>query len=363
MKKILAVLLLFVFALPLPAIAANLTTTFEMLVSLQGLDSTKQAACAQDATGRVVSYNEDMRIVPASVTKLYLFDYALSKLPINFRYVTPFFVEGTTVHINGSGDPMMATEHIKDMLGQIQADGTTITAISVSPHFYFNMSKNPATVRAALQRAVPNVHVVSASTTYEGEGKRYQFESIPIPAFLKKTSNQSNNFYSDVLFEQMGGSTAFNDYLLRTYGVGAETASFHTGSGLRGNYTTCSLTLRMLEHLDKALRAAELSLTDVMSVPVVDPGVMSIRGIEDVESLVAKSGYVNSHRNLAGIINSDQGHVYFAIFATYNESRKATEILGIVDAFTNQLLAQYRPTLVSFEYTPDFSVFDDYQVR
>lgn len=357
---------------PLIMQGAVLDTTFSDIVASHDLDPAKQAACASDVNGMTVAFNESMQIVPASVSKLYLFDYALSKLPVTFRYNTPLFLDGSTLYINGGGDPQMLTEHLRTAMDEIHGDADAIiTSIVIAPDFYFEWQTSPSAVRDAVATAVrsggfpvsANVRVTTASDQYYGDAKRYQFESIPLPAFLKQTSNYSNNFFSDILFRQLGGADAFADYLMRTYGVGPETASFTTGSGLSGNYTTCSLTLQMLEHLDKALRAANLSLTDVMSVPVVDPGVMSTRGIDDVSSLVAKSGYIRSHRNLAGIINSEEGRVYFAVFTTYPPEKTAHEMLGLVDSFTNQILAQYRPALVSFGYEPDESRFQSYSVE
>jgi D-alanyl-D-alanine carboxypeptidase len=345
--------------------AVDLGGTFDALVREQGLNPAQQAACASDASGTVLSYEADTKIIPASVSKLYLFDFALSKLPNNFRYTTTFIRSGDTLYINGAGDPQITIEHFRTVLDQMYADDSTaITTIVVSPYFYFEMTKNQSGIRTGLVQAVPGARVSFVADSYSGDGIRYQLQSIPLPAFLKITSNYSNNLFADVLFEQLGGADAFADFLMRTYGVGPETAKFATGSGLSGNYTTCRLTLQMLEHLDKALAARDLSLTDVMTMPVVDPGVLSTRGINSigVESLVAKSGYLHSHHNLAGIINSEAGHAYFAIFTTYPPNKNGREVNRMVDSFTNSLLAQYSPSLLSFRYTPDSSIFENYNV-
>ncbi|HEX8993738.1 MAG TPA: hypothetical protein VF803_00615, partial [Candidatus Paceibacterota bacterium] len=78
------------FADTRPTAFSALASRFAALTAAQGLNPDRQAACAADANGMLFSYNNDLRIVPASVSKLYLFDFALSKLPTDFRYTTTF---------------------------------------------------------------------------------------------------------------------------------------------------------------------------------------------------------------------------------------------------------------------------------
>ena len=98
MKKISLYINLFLSSLVLcavvaaPVSAASLESSFATLVAQTGLALPKQAACIADKNGAVFSQNAEMRIIPASVSKLYAFDFALAKLPEDFRYMSRRFM-------------------------------------------------------------------------------------------------------------------------------------------------------------------------------------------------------------------------------------------------------------------------------
>ena len=187
---------------------------------------------------------------------------------------------------------------------------------------------------------------------------------MQLPALLKQINDYSTNISADTLFRRLGGTNAFAAYMKQTYGVGAETVTLATGSGLTGNYTTCALTLRVIKHLEETLKDRDLKLTDIMSVPTVDPGVLLKRQITsvDAQAMVAKSGYVNNHHSLAGAINTKKGLVYFAIFTYFDTQAKNVPTKTMIDRFVTDIAAQYRSTLKSFNYIPDVTLFSGYKI-
>ncbi len=187
---------------------------------------------------------------------------------------------------------------------------------------------------------------------------------MPLPTLLKQINNYSTNISADTLFRRLGGSVAFARYMKETYGATSNVVSFETGSGLSGNYTTCALTLRVIKHLHEQLAAKGLALTDIMSMPSIDPGVLNKRLIEGkyVQSLVAKSGFVNFHHALAGAINTKSGPQYFAIFTEYQKLKDGISTRDMIDAFLNNVLKNSSKVLTSFAYVPDLSIFENVRI-
>ncbi|HEY0980232.1 MAG TPA: D-alanyl-D-alanine carboxypeptidase [Candidatus Paceibacterota bacterium] len=358
-----------------PLYGATLTTELNTLVDQQKIARAKQSVCIEQNGVDTLSYNAQTRIIPASVSKLYTFDFALATLPEDFRYTTNFYVQGTTLYINGAGDPHFVAEHLTKVLTTVQSEkNIVIDHIVFTPGFYFNWEMAPAAVQTALANAVrntpgmpvsPNVRITLSLVPYNGKGTSYQFSSAPLPALLKQINNYSTNISADILLSRLGGPVAFSEYMKKTYDAGPETVSFMTGSGLYGNYTTCALTLRVIKHLESQLKERDLEVTDVLSMPKVDPGVIEKRAInmDGKNAIVAKSGFVNYHHALAGVINTADKPAYFAIFTNYNFMAQTSAVKTMVDQYTEKILAHFSPTLESFDYAPDPSIFEDVLIK
>ena len=368
--------LVLAFGMPLTLFAASLQGEFATMVSQQGLAIPSQAACTSDprASSSQISFNTNMRITPASVSKLYTFDYALSTLPVDFRYKTEFVVSGKTLYINGGGDPHFVIGHLRSIIRKVHdQEGVVLSEFVIAPNFYFNWQKNPTDVQMSVFNSLksdttlpiaPRIKVSLGAAPFTGAGTRYTFESMPLPALLKQINDYSTNISADTLFARLGGSAGFAQYMKQTYGVGPETVSFATGSGLTGNYTTCALTLRVLEHLGKILTQKGLALTDILSMPTVDPGVLEKRNFntKDASALVAKSGYVNWNHALAGAINTSRGPVYFAVFTRFGTYAQSEPTKAMIDRFVSRIIDSYRPLVRSFGYTPDGALFESFRV-
>ena len=350
---------------------ASLKNGFNDLIKENNLSENKQSVCIKNGTRNALSYNADIRIIPASVSKLYTFDFALATLPEDFRYTTTFIQNKNTLYINGGGDPHFVTEHLSLVLKKIHAEKKVrINTIVFSPDFYFNWENTPGAVRVALTTALKatptlptakTVKIISQSTPYTGVGTKYEFTSAPLTTLLKQINNHSTNISAEVLFIKLGGPAAFSAYMQKTYGVGSETIYFKNGSGLHGNYTTCALTLRVIKHLEKQLKEKDLSVTDVLSMPAVDPGVIKNRAINvnRKDAIVAKSGFLNYRHSLAGVINTKKSPIYFGIFTAYDFMAQTETVKSMVDDYTEEILTRYKKSLKSYDYTPDPTIFGD----
>lgn len=374
MRKTIATILFISFFITVPVQAVSLES-FEALLVRNQLQPTKQAVCIENSTGTELSYNAQMPVVPASVTKLYITDFALSKLPLDFRYTTTFYRVGDTLYINGGGDSHFLDTHLASAITALNNEGMVpLKYFVISPNFYFNWLSDRQDVQTAVFRFLksnktlpiaPKIEVILSNKPYQGAGERFEFKSMPLPALLKQINDYSNNLGAEALFTYLGGAPALVEYIRNTYGANSSTFYFGTGSGLRNNYTTCNLTIQMLKHLRGLILSNNLKLTDILTVPVIDPGVMKYRLIDtmDAQSIVAKSGFIKYHHTLAGIISTDEGPVYFGIFTEYNDLARGNATKTMIDKFLRQVLDDYRPILKSYNYRPNFSLNKDVLLR
>jgi D-alanyl-D-alanine carboxypeptidase len=364
-----------IIILPVFSSAKSLALEFSSLTKNQNLKASKQSMCIEDSGGvSIAEQNKQLRVIPASVSKIYVLDWAITTLPEDFRFTTSFILNGDVLYINGGGDPQFVTEHLIETISKFNNEqNILINKIVFSPDFYFNWNNDPEKIKKELINVLknqkptnvnPNVTVVQSLKDYNGKGTLIEFESIPLTATLKNINNYSTNISADILFERLGGSKSFSKYMKNVYGANIKTVKFKTGSGLSGNYTTCGLTLKVIKHLESKLKEDNLSLTDVMSVPMVDPGVMQNRtfNVPQIQSVVAKSGFVNHHHTLAGAINTQDDVLYFGVFTNYDDLKSGLKVRLMVDSYINQVLEEYNKTLLSFNYKPDMNLLEQYKI-
>ena len=361
-KKIVTCFFIAFFAFATPLHAASLKSEVTKLLKQNDLDRSEQSVCTAGSKGEI-SLNSTERIVPASVSKLYIFDFALSKIPPDFRYKTTFILDKNTLYINGSGDQFFVKEHLRNVMKELSKEkNVAIDTIVFSPGFYFNWNQSPKDVQMSLFtefKANPTYPLARAITVtigtvpYSGVGTTYEFSSAPFIKLLKQTNNWSTNIGADAILLQLGGSKAFSAYMKDVYKVDEETVYFETGSGLRGNYTTCDLTLRVIEHLDKTLKEKGFSATDILSIPLTDEGVLKNRsiGADYKDTLAAKSGFINFHHTLAGVINTNKAPIYFGIFTTYDDLLETSTAKKVVENIADEILDENKKVLKSYSYT------------
>lgn len=308
-----------------------------------------QVFCIENATGTIAEYKKDKHVVPASISKLYTFDFALAKLGKDFRYTTDIYLNGNTLYINGGGDPHFVVQNLLSILRKV--DTSNVTKLVFSNDFYFNWQQEPMNVASALAGSLQSLgfkfNVGYSSQPYSGLGEHYQYQSAPLSILIKQINDYSTNISDDTLFKRAGGSSEFSKYIKETYGAKIH---FGTGSGLSGNYTTCELTLKVLKHLES--KTKDIGIQNIMSIPRIDPGQLekSLSSLPTTAGIVAKSGYLNYHRNLAGIAYTTNGPIYFAVFGTYQKLEDDLKTKKFVEDFVGNLLGSY--TQIPFKYFP-----------
>ncbi len=369
------IVFILILILPVFTNAKSLSLEFSNLAKNENLKVSKQSMCIEDSKGSsIAEYNKGIKVVPASISKIYVFDWAITTLPDDFRFKTSFILNGDVLYINGGGDPQFITEHLVDTILRINNDkNVLINKIVFSPDFYFNWNDNPENIKKELTNVLkdqkltninPNVIILHSKKYYKGQGVLFEFQSIPLVSILKQTNNYSTNISADVLFKRLGGEKKFSQYMKNVYGANSKTVKFKTGSGLYGNYTTCVLTLKVIKHLESKLKEDNLSLTDVMSIPMVDPGVMQNRtfNIPQIQSVVAKSGFINNYHTLAGAINTQDQLLYFGVFMNYDNLESGPKVKLSVDNYINKVLGQYNTSLLPFNYQPNNLSFNQYKI-
>jgi D-alanyl-D-alanine carboxypeptidase/D-alanyl-D-alanine-endopeptidase (penicillin-binding protein 4) len=345
-----------------PSNSGAVTNLFTGVAKSYNMTPGEQSFCAVTATGTVAEYNAKKTVVPASISKLFTFDFALNTLGKDFRYTTDFYIVGTTLFINGGGDPHFVISNLRSVIKKISEDERVVISRFVfSPNFYFNWQDKPKDVIKALTTSLkenpgavinPKFTVQSAKRFYTDGGIHYQFQSAPLSILVKQINNYSTNFSADTLFERAGGHTAFQKYMQSVYGATTADANFYTGSGLSKNTTNCNMVLQVLKHLESTAGRLEMRIENLMSIPRVDPGPLNdaLMSMATTSGIVAKSGYIDFHHNLAGIASTTEGPVYFAVFGVYKNKKDDKKNQQFIEDFISQFLGRY--VQIPFDYAP-----------
>ena len=362
MKKSVILIAILFFFMAIAAHASSIQDEFLSFVTLNNLPINKQSYCINNSNGEISGYNDSVRVIPASVSKLYTFDFALNTLGKDFRYTTNVYLNGTTLYINGGGDPHFVIENLRSIIEEVEGDQhITISHFVFSPNFYFNWQKTPSTITSSMISSLkedsgaaidPNFTVAYSASPYTGAGIEYQFQSAPLSVLIKQINDYSTNIAADVLFQRSGGSSAFAAYMQKTYGVTSTTVKFGTGSGLANNYTTCDLTIRVMQHLEQTASSTGIGIQNLMSLPRIDPGVLNktLLSLATTSGIVAKSGYLDYHHNYAGIAYTTTGPIYFAVFGGFTKLKDGPRTEQMVENFISQFIGNY--TQIPFSYAP-----------
>lgn len=361
-----APLILLAISIPLLLIADKTsnssTNLFIEVARSYKMPTSNQSFCAVTATGTIAEYNAKKTVVPASISKLFTFDFALNTLGKDFRYTTDFYIVGTTLFINGGGDPHFVITNLRSVIKKISEDERVVISRFVfGPNFYFNWQDKPKDIIKSLNTSLkenpgavinPKFTVQSAKRSYTDGGIYYQFQSAPLSILVKQINNYSTNFSADTLFERAGGHVAFQKYMQSVYGATTADTNFYTGSGLSKNTTNCAMVLQVIKHLENTASRLEMRIENLMSIPRVDPGPLNdaLMSMATTSGIVAKSGYIDFHHNLAGIASTTDGPVYFAVFGVYKNKKDDKKNQQFIDDFASQFLGRY--VQVPFDYTP-----------
>jgi len=334
------------------------------LVSLSkrySLKSNKQSVCYKTPAGEIVGLSEDNVIIPASVSKLYSSFVAIQALGLNHQFETKFRVDQQadkiSLTIMGDFDGYFVLEHLFFILSKLNKMGVKrIDEVLFDQKFYLNFYLDHPSIKSELLKylntknwdlkiqnwyrqtaqtaqnyaiemdaQLPSMQVskVIYTSNLNTDNMTFSIKSAPLFKHLKEMNIYSNNYYAEALFQKIG-SQKFNHVLLQALEASAQQLRFINGSGLPGNYTTCRLTLKLIDLLKKELQIEDLAFQNIASLAGVDNGTLltRFRSIESSNAVIAKTGTLPrlSISTLAGVINTREGEIDFAIFNHYQAS-------------------------------------------
>ncbi len=372
---------------------------------LRNLNNTG-AFCYVVEGGQVQGVNADQPVRIASVMKLMTTFWALEtyggpnarlKSTIHYRAATG------ELHIEGSRDPFVNRDRFLLLLSDLNRLGIkSVNRLTVDTNFRiglelfnpaFNLSEGHAakstsivsphdlldmfntknwfesrkSYYAKLRRnneslnLVPEISFeVSRTNVYTGNplaGQpgvvKFEFQSAPLGEYLKKLNILSVNPAADELFWSLGGPAGFKNFLERSYEMGASAEDVNTGSGLPfydpnrdDTSMSCSAVVRLIRRMDANLEQKYgKDLADVMMISGIDtePGATFNDGSG---SLIVKTGTLTAPgavaKNLAGVMQTTEGEVYFGIFLNGPGSNS-----GNVRSALSKLASKYRRVRVN----------------
>jgi D-alanyl-D-alanine carboxypeptidase len=344
--------------------SSSLDKYWNDLIQNSTVKQSEQAYCFEDG-GKVFGQNIDMRIKPASVTKLYTTLWSLDVLGFDHRFQTKFKIINNYLYIVGGADPYFVTENLLFAMSVLSAEGfNTFKNVYFSHDFYMNWTNKEITIHTFLEKILNtkkwddqiletykaakdylrNTHAIhqldisnfSANKISRSninpfdEDFSFIVKSSPLWMHLKQVNMYSNNFYTDQIYTFLGGATEFSDYIYKKLSATEDEIFFYTGSGLGDNYTTCRTTLEMLKALDEILEANNTHYSKVIAVPGLDNGTLANRFTNPkyAGKLAAKTGTLNDTSSLAGYIFTSTS-TKFAIFnhtAAFEDKKQIREI-------------------------------------
>lgn len=349
---------LFLFAfLFLSTTAAAAPEFWNQLIKKHKLDSATQSFCVADQKSNqdttTLESNLKLKVRPASVSKLYVTDWALNHPDIGFdyRYQTKIILSGRDLWIQGGNDPFFVSESIFYLIKFLNEKNITeLDHVYFDKNFFFNWFDSSATITAELKKYlttkkwtsfIKNEYKITQASiearnllidlsdlnlkvktiqfsqlTPTTVDQAWGYYSSPLYKHLKQMNVYSTNFYAQKLFELLGNSEAFSDYMEKEIAATKEQLYFYTGSGLGNNYTTCEVSLKLLRHLEESITRSNLKISDVISVAGADLGTLRNRFKTPTaeKAVVAKTGTLNDTSTLSGYLITEKGLEFFGIF-------------------------------------------------
>ncbi|WII72443.1 D-alanyl-D-alanine carboxypeptidase [Bdellovibrio sp. 22V] len=189
----------------------------------------------------------------------------------------------------------------------------------------------------------------SAYTKPEGT-QTLVYKSAPLRVILKRMNNQSNNYIADTMYWNLGGTTAFQQFIKNSLSMNTDEMEFYLGSGNNANYiynpntdiyneATCEAMVKVLYKLDKNLEKSGYELSEVMAVAGVDSdSTVASYGGNFAGSTTAKTGSVNKAKTLAGTVSTKNGEIYFAVLMHTDNRTEWGSANATIKKKVNQLI-------------------------
>ena len=388
-------ILLSILTLSFTSNNTQIITHWNDLLEQTNFDQNKQSFCIEE-NGKIFGKNIDLKIKPASVTKLYTTLWSLDELGKDFRFQTKLIVKNNNLYIIGGSDPFFVTENLFILMNQLAINGyNSFDKVYFSEDFFLNWSESKEQISSlimntfntsrwssstlnafntmnkfivrnnlgneitlpffSIKKVIPVQNIRMMSADYS-----FFFKSSPIWQHLKQVNMYSNNFYTDKIFDFLGGSERFTDYIYKKISATTSDVYLYTGSGLGNNYTTCRTTINMLNALEEVLESQGLKYEDVIAIPGADNGTLINRFTEKnyTRALAAKTGTLRDTSTLAGYLFSKDS-IKFGVFNSTSNKQLARKlqdkiIKKSIDNYTNVQQINYT--------SPDYMSIKDIEI-
>lgn len=343
--------------------------------------------------------NLDQLYPIASISKVMTTYWAVYEMGVQGRFPTRFYFQNlekgkVNLHIEGSRDPYTDQAMFQFVVGQLNRAGIReVGTLSFDENFKFrrdlrgriafsyleNDSPKPDTVlgqmkqmmvslksdyeivrvksQAYLKMTLPkNLQLKAQAVKFlakaEFDSTKFHamklYESAPLEKILKEMNRNSNNHAATQIFEALGGSQKFSEFIRDKVGLTEKDILFFNGSGNRldiaegksvYNMATCRAILKVNEALARILVPQKSSFEKVIAVAGRThkedaKGTLDRYNSDLTEGLlVAKTGTVARAVTLAGLYRGKKEDTHFAfIYRTdYNEGDWARARSGIFD--------------------------------
>ncbi len=196
--------------------------------------------------------------------------------------------------------------------------------------------------------------------------EKVEIKSSSLLKYIKNLNVHSNNYISDFLFWYLGGAAEFQKFQNDNLQLSEQELQFFTGSGLadnsasvrKDNLGSCTAVLKVLNFLDQFANKNQLNLGHFLYNPTQDLDGTFEANLNFSNQIVIKTGrlFENPALNLAGIVSTEKGSLYFAFLGHNFFAEDSTEIEFARDQLVRSAL-KYYPTKNSFLTLDDFEIF------
>lgn len=306
-----------------------------------------------DGTQLYSGYRDHKLYPSASVSKVFLSAFALSRLGTDYKFTHDWRLrknaDGTVdAYLNSNYDPVFNIEKVLYTMSHLKRYGVTQIRnlyIAKSTRVYLSVLNNPHieldTIPVSLDQSVDNLKLIFNSANWGGQTEQarenvveyfsLQGKTIDLPSsfsvknvildsngqaqaafanatqlkiqstslfrYLKEINLNSNNYMSDALFALLGGEAGFYQFQKEKLGLGLDSLIMKTGSGLPtqingeriDNKATCFSILKVMHFIKLVADQASLDLGYILLTAGLDRGTYETDLVIN-KSVVLKTG-------------------------------------------------------------------------
>lgn len=362
-----------IFTLPPSSFAETQTQLDRYLQSLitQGIDRQTQAVWIESDWGKLASYQENVPLSAASLSKIATTLASLAKWGADYRFETQIYGTGKIANgtlngdliVSGSGDPLFVWEEAIAMGNALNRQGIRkVTGnLIVLGDFYMNFQSDRQKAGELYKQAInvnlwssavkqqyqqmpvntprPQIAIAGNVQTTDNLANTAQLllrhQSLKLAEILRQMNIYSNNEMAEMLAKSVGGAEVVAKIASKAANVSQSEIQLVNGSGLAvENRISARAVTAMLRSIDRQFKSQSLQVTDLFPVAGRDKvGTMIDRQIPTGTTI--KTGTLNQVSALSGVITTrDRGRIWFTII---NHGSKIAEFRQQQDRFLQQL--------------------------